>query len=69
MTVAPGLESLGGWMAAAGYIAALAIFLFLRFRGGQWKSKRLLKESAVGDAETGPVPVMEPQGVDSPAAG
>jgi MATE family multidrug resistance protein len=63
---APGLESLGGWMAAASYIVGLAIFLLVRFRSGKWKSKRLLKESAV--AETGPIPVTEPQGVETPVA-
>jgi MATE family multidrug resistance protein len=35
---APQLESLGAWIAAATYIAALCVFLVARFVSGKWKS-------------------------------
>ncbi len=40
---APRLESLGPWIAAAVYIAALCLFLLWRFLGGRWKSIEVVK--------------------------
>lgn len=40
---APGLESLGPWIAAAVYIVALAAALFTRFRMGAWRRIELVK--------------------------
>ncbi len=44
---APQLESMSGWIAAASYIGALAIFLLVRFRAGHWKSIKLVKGGPV----------------------
>lgn len=41
--LAPGLESLGAWIAAASYIALLCVFLLVRFLGGSWRKIRLVK--------------------------
>lgn len=43
---APGLESLGAWIAAAAYIATLCVLLVGRFLTGKWKQIRLLERSA-----------------------
>jgi len=40
------VQPLGGWIAAAGYIACLAIFLLTRFVGGKWRLRRVLADSA-----------------------
>ncbi len=40
----PELESMAGWIAAATYIAVLAVFLLLRFVGGRWKSIKVVRE-------------------------
>lgn len=43
---APGLESLGPWIAAAAYIIALGIWMGVRFERGRWMSRRLVKPVA-----------------------
>jgi len=43
---APGLASVGPWIASAAYIILLGIFLALRFEGGRWRSIRLLGDAA-----------------------
>ncbi len=51
---APGLGSLGPWIAAAAYIIALSLFFLGRFAGGRWRSIRLIhsaQESARGQFE------------------
>jgi MATE family multidrug resistance protein len=45
--LAPGLESTGGWIAAATYICVLSIVLTTRFASGRWKSIRLVKDDVV----------------------
>jgi len=40
---APGLGSLGPWMAAAAYIILFAILLLWRFRSGAWRSKAVVQ--------------------------
>ncbi len=56
------LGSLGPWIAAAAYIIALSIALFIRFLGGKWKHMKILREheadeaglaGALPDAESG----------------
>lgn len=42
ISFAPGLQSLGPWIAAAAYIFTLCIVLFLRFMHGRWKSIRVI---------------------------
>jgi MATE family multidrug resistance protein len=37
------LQSIGPWIAAASYIAALCIAFYLRFASGKWKSIKLVK--------------------------
>jgi MATE family multidrug resistance protein len=44
--VAPSLESMAGWIAAAAYIAVLAVFLLLRFTAGHWKEIKVVREDA-----------------------
>lgn len=44
--LAPGLESLGAWIAAAAYIATLCVLLVGRFLTGKWKQIRLLDHAA-----------------------
>ena len=44
----PGLGSIGPWIAAALYIAVLAVLLLGRFMTGKWKSIKLLEHSAGG---------------------
>ncbi len=39
---APGLASLGPWIASAAYIIVLGVFLAFRFEGGRWRSIRLV---------------------------
>lgn len=39
---APGLQSLGPWIAAASYIACLCLFLLYRFIAGPWRSIELV---------------------------
>lgn len=41
---APGLESLGPWIAAASYIILLSLYLLSRFVSGRWRSIRLVKD-------------------------
>lgn len=41
----PQLESLGGWIAAASYIAVLCLWLLGRFVSGKWKSIRLVERA------------------------
>ncbi|MDX2017273.1 MAG: MATE family efflux transporter [Planctomycetota bacterium] len=42
----PSLESLGGWIAAAAYIAVLCVILLGRFLTGKWKSMKVVKDQA-----------------------
>ncbi len=44
--LAPGMSSLGPWIAAATYIVLLAVVLFWRFRLGHWKSIKLISQPA-----------------------
>lgn len=46
MALAPGLGSLGPWIAAAAYIVLLGVFLLARFAAGSWRRIRLV--GAVG---------------------
>jgi multidrug resistance protein, MATE family len=51
---APGLKSLGPWIAAATYICILSLFLLARFMGGRWKSIRLVpgpRDAAMAQVE------------------
>lgn len=41
---APGLESLGPWIAASAYIIILSLFTLWRFMKGPWRSMKLLHE-------------------------
>src|SRR6185369_645417 len=41
--LAPGLRSVGPWMAAAAYIILLSIAIGWRFLGGKWKKTHLLR--------------------------
>lgn len=45
---APGLGSLGPWIAAGAYIVALSIAIFWRFASGRWRNIALLEHSASG---------------------
>lgn len=47
VTYAPGLESIGPWMAGAAFIIVLAFVLLLRFMSGTWKSKKVLRDPRV----------------------
>ncbi|CAG0966368.1 Multidrug resistance protein MdtK [Phycisphaerales bacterium] len=47
--LAPGLESLGPWIAAAVYIFALCVFLLVRFLGGKWRSIKIVKDETALD--------------------
>lgn len=51
VNLAPGLESLGPWIAAATYIITLALVILGRFLGGKWRRIKLLH------AEAGVTPV------------
>ncbi|HRJ48989.1 MAG: MATE family efflux transporter [Phycisphaeraceae bacterium] len=50
----PGLESLGPWIAASGYIIVLSVAVSFRFRSGNWMSIRLVGDrggaAIAGDA-------------------
>jgi MATE family multidrug resistance protein len=46
VTFAPGLESLGPWIASAVYIATLCMILLARFLSGRWKQIKLVRENA-----------------------
>ena len=43
--LAPGLESLGPWIAAAAYIILLAIAILIRFLHGRWREIKLLEKA------------------------
>jgi multidrug resistance protein, MATE family len=70
---APGLKSLGPWIAAASYIIILSLFFLARFMGGRWKSIKLVPgpmEEALAQVEPivdgiGPQSELGPAG-DSP---
>jgi len=57
---APGLESLGPWIAAALYIISLSLALLYRFQSGKWKSKAVVSTTTLApvpsDAGLGIVP-------------
>lgn len=44
--LAPSLESLGPWIAAAAYIIVLGLWLVIRFERGAWRTRRLLHGGA-----------------------
>ncbi len=46
VTYLPRVGSIGPWIAAASYIAALGISLSIRFLGGKWKRIKLLERAA-----------------------
>lgn len=46
VALAPGLESLGPWIASAIYVIALGSILLIRFARGRWRSLDLLARSA-----------------------
>ncbi len=52
---APGLGSIGPWMAAAAFIISISIALLIRFIGGKWKSMSLVEHVVAG----GPSPAGE----------
>ncbi|MCA9286580.1 MAG: MATE family efflux transporter [Phycisphaerales bacterium] len=52
--LAPGLQSLGPWIAAAAYIIVLGVAMAVRFERGRWRSIRLLEEAAEGSPGQGP---------------
>lgn len=56
--LAPHLESVGPWIAAAVYIAALGMALLARFLSGRWKTMKL-----VGDPESAPPGVGATDGI------
>jgi len=45
---APGLESLGPWIAASSYIIALALAMLARWLSGKWRTMDLLGQAAAG---------------------
>ena len=45
---APGLQSLGPWIAAAAYICALSMATLARFLGGHWKTIKLVDAAPAG---------------------
>ncbi len=45
---APGLESLGPWIAASSYIIALALAMLARWLSGKWRTMDLLGHAAAG---------------------
>jgi len=47
MVAAPGLESLGPWIAAAVYIIALGVAMWRRFKAGPWRSIELMEREPV----------------------
>jgi MATE family multidrug resistance protein len=47
---APGLESLGPWIASAAYIIVLGVFLAFRFESGRWRTIQLLSGPAARKA-------------------
>jgi len=49
--LAPGLESLGPWVAAAAYIILLGVAMWTRFVRGRWRSIDLVKEARAGAPE------------------
>jgi MATE family multidrug resistance protein len=51
---APQLESLGPWIAAAIYIAALCLALSWRFATGRWKAMSLVKDGPLAAAAIEP---------------
>jgi len=44
--LAPGLGSIGPWIGGAAYIIVLGVLLTIRWRGGKWRSIRLLGDEA-----------------------
>lgn len=46
--LAPGLQSIGPWMAAAAYVILLSIAIFLRFTRGPWRGMKVLEGAATG---------------------
>lgn len=56
---APGLESLGPWIAAAAYIIILSLSMLARFMGGRWKSIKLVHSDALE------APVEDPEPASS----
>lgn len=48
VALAPHLESIGPWIAAATYIMVLCCVFYLRFLSGRWKKIELVKDRGVG---------------------
>ena len=51
--LAPGLASIGPWIAATAYIAVLGVVLALRFERGSWRKLHLLDEPTPPPAAPG----------------
>jgi MATE family multidrug resistance protein len=61
--LAPALESVGPWIAAAAYIGVLGLTMAVRFESGRWRSIDLLgtdRDRAAGVAPIGPAPPASP---------
>ena len=61
MHLAPGLESLGPWIAAMVYLLILGVAMAIRFEGGSWRRIDLL-----GSGEAGPSQGSNPNPQDRP---
>jgi MATE family multidrug resistance protein len=62
---APGLESIGPWIAASGYIILFGMTMWRRFEGGRWRAIRLLEpDKAPVEVEPAAMPIV----AGSPAA-
>lgn len=56
----PRLESLGPWIAAAGYIVILGITMGLRFESGSWRSIKLLDREVDEQPDMAPILAVPP---------
>jgi len=61
MTLTPGLESLGPWLGAAGYIIAMGIAMPLRFLIGPWRRITLVRPASGEKPATPAEPSGDPQ--------
>jgi MATE family multidrug resistance protein len=59
--VAPQLESTGPWAASALYVIVYGITMWARFRGGKWRSIRLLHTPEEAAAQVAPLVVAPPE--------
>lgn len=75
--IAPGLGSLGPWIAASSYIVVLSLFLVARFLSGHWRTIKLVQtpgNEALAGVEgivdgIGPAAELSPPAVFNPARG